>query len=161
MPKVLELPGMPPVGQHESWYAKRIHFADQEKDSHRHESLKVAQYVSLALDGGLSWPQKQRYFEHALHRHCTPPLSASPSVLTFYEKLRDLVKKHAGEEAIRMASRADDQFAQRIAGGESREDVARAAVPFFQHIVGDTHRTPDWYTFEDWHQLIVLLQAWQ
>jgi hypothetical protein len=160
MSQVLELPGMPPIGQSESWYTKRIHFADAEKDVHRHESLKVAQYLTLALDGGLSWPQKQRYIEHALHRHCTPPPSAAPSVLTFYEALRELVKRYAGEEAVRVASRADDQFAQRVAGGEPREEVAPAAKSFLQHIVGDTHRTPDWLHFEDWHELIVLLNAW-
>ncbi|HZK81364.1 MAG TPA: hypothetical protein VFC46_09865, partial [Humisphaera sp.] len=74
--------------------------------------------------------------------------------------LKDLVKKHAGEEAIRIASRADDQFAARVAQGDSPADVRRDADLFFRSILGDTHRTPDYFSFDDWHQLVVLRSAW-
>ena len=160
MEQEIALPPIPLVGQPEEYYARKIHEADQREDVNLHESLKVAQYITLASDPGLAWADKQRYFEHALHRHCTPPLDSSDEVTAFYNQLRDLVKSHAGEQAIRLASKADDQFAARLTQGDAPADVRRDAHLFFRSILGDAHRTPDYLSFDDWHQLVVLKNAW-
>src|SRR5689334_9149983 len=102
----ITMPPMPEVGHPEAYYIEKLHDAHRSHDSLLHESLKVAQYVTLALDHNLNWPDKLRYFEHAMHRHCTPPLTAADAVLKYYEQLKRLVMEHAGEEAIRVASQA-------------------------------------------------------
>ena len=68
-----QLPPLPEIGHPEPYYARQCHLADREGDSHRREAFKVGQYVSLALDPHLSWPEKLKYFQHALKRHCVPP----------------------------------------------------------------------------------------
>jgi hypothetical protein len=156
----IALPPLPPVGQPEEYYVRRIRDADRHGDVHGHESLKVAQYITLALGVRLAWPEKQRYFEHAIHRHCTPPLDSTDEVIAFYNQLKELVRNYAGEEAIRVASKADDQFAARERQGDPPADIRRDADLLFRSILGDAHRTPDYFIFDDWHQIVVLKNAW-
>src|SRR5687768_18243349 len=49
------------------------------------------------------------------------------SVSMYYQRLGDFVRKHAGAEALRLANRADEDYAARIRLGEPREQVAAEA----------------------------------
>ncbi|HET6247393.1 MAG TPA: hypothetical protein VFE47_06845 [Tepidisphaeraceae bacterium] len=154
------LPPMPKIGRPEEYYASKIRHADQGREVHLRESLKVAQYISLALGAGISWPKKERYFEHAIHRHCQPPLEASDAVVEFYNKLKDLVQLHAGEEASTLCCRQDDLFCERLSKGEPRSEVKVDAITFFNTVLGDLHRTPDHFHYDDWHQIMVMRNGW-
>jgi len=66
-------PPMPEIGRPEAYYAKHVHRADKLNDLHSHEAFKVGQYITLGLNPYLSWPEKLKYFRHALNRHCNPP----------------------------------------------------------------------------------------
>src|SRR4051812_48035664 len=111
------LPPMPEIGHPESFYAKKVHEADREGDVHKREAFKVGQYITLALDPHLEWDEKLKYFRHALKRHCVPPPLPDDSVWMFYRRLQDLVRQHAGQEALRLVSQEDDLYAARLAMG--------------------------------------------
>ena len=151
---------MPKIGLPEEYYASKIRHADQAHNIHLRESLKVAQYISLALGAGIPWSKKERYFEHAIHRHCQPPLDCSEAVTAFYTHLKELVQLHAGEEASAMCSRQDDIFYQRMRSGEPRSEVKLDALQFFKEMISDSHRTPDHFHFDDWHQIMIMRDAW-
>jgi hypothetical protein len=34
------------------------------------------------------------------------------------------------------------------------------AIALFTEVVGDTHRVPDWFHYDEWHQIMVLRQNW-
>jgi hypothetical protein len=155
-----ELPPIPEIGLPESHYAKLIHRADKGGDIHLREALKVAQYVTLAVDPHLAWEKKQRYFEHAIRRHCAPPPLASEPVWLFYMQLRDLVKVHAGQEALKMASKEDDSFANRVKLGQTVGDIRMEAYLFFRRIMGEGDERPIMFSEDDWHQLRLIRAQW-
>ena len=155
-----ELPPLPEVGRPESYYAREVHRADKRGDVHTREAHKVAQYVTLAIDPKLNWPQKLRYFQHALRRHCNPPPLPDEQVWLFYRNLAHLVREYAGREALRMASAEDDRYAARVAMGGTRERIRRDAVDFFNELMGENERCPDHFTEEDWSQLMLLKKQW-
>ncbi|MDB5298754.1 MAG: hypothetical protein JWO87_417 [Phycisphaerales bacterium] len=155
-----EIPSLPDIGLPESHYAKLIHRADKHGDIHLREALKVAQYVTLAIDPHLPWEKKQRYFEHAIRRHCAPPPLASERVWLFYMQLRDLVKLHAGQEALKLASREDDAFAHRVRLGQTVGDLRMEAYLFFRRIMGECDDRPVMFSEDDWHQLKLIRGQW-
>ncbi len=53
-----QLPRLPEIGHPESHYARKVHEAERSGDVHQREANKVGQYVTLAMDAGLSWEQK-------------------------------------------------------------------------------------------------------
>src|SRR5256885_4079759 len=71
MPRIF--PPLPEIGHPETYYAKQVHRADKRGDQHAHEAYKVGQYITLGLNPYLPWPDKLKYFRHALARHCNPP----------------------------------------------------------------------------------------
>ena len=105
-----QLPAMPEIGRPESFYAKLVHTADRQGDTHGHEAAKVGQYVTLAMDPSLHWEEKLKYFQHALKRHCVPPPYPDDDVWMFYQQLAELVRAHCGQEALRLASLEDDLY---------------------------------------------------
>jgi hypothetical protein len=130
----IALPSMPPIGQPEGYYARVIHQAEKRGDQHSREAGKVGQYITLGLDPNLEWEQKLRYFQHALRRHCVPPPLAREEVWVFYGELADLVRRHAGNEMLRLASREDDLWARRVKLGQSfprrpHSSTASSAAP--------------------------------
>ncbi|MDB5332820.1 MAG: hypothetical protein JWP03_3971 [Phycisphaerales bacterium] len=155
-----ELPALPAIGLPESHYAKLIHRADKHGDTHLREALKVAQYVTLGVDPHLPWEKKQRYFEHAIRRHCEPPPLASEETWLFYMQLKDLVKQHAGQEALKIASHADDAYAHRMRLGQSADDLRGEARMFFRRIMGDGEVKPVTFSEDDWHQLKLMRNQW-
>jgi hypothetical protein len=161
MPKELHhFPSLPDIGLPEAYYAQLARRADQMGDHFAKEAAKVGQYITLALDQNLDWASKRRYFEHALHRHCVPPALPNEQVWLFYQRMADLIRKHAGLEAMRLASKEDDHYAHLSKTGVPRHVIASKAQVFFSHLTGLDARRPDWFTEEDWKQLKILRLLW-
>ena len=93
-------PPMPTIGMSETYYAKLCRKADAEGNIFAHETAKIGQYVTLALEPHLEWPAKVRFFEHALVATWIPPTLPDEQVWVFYRQLADLVRRHAGAERL-------------------------------------------------------------
>ena len=74
-------------------------------------------------------------FHHALKRHCAPPPLPDDDVWAFYQGLANLVRMHAGQEALKLASNEDDLYAARLAMGQTREHIEDEAETFFGRFV--------------------------
>lgn len=158
----LQLPTLPEIGHPESYYARLIHRADRDNSPHAREAAKVGQYITLAMDPHLEWEQKLRYFKHALRRHCQPPNFASDPVWLFYQSLGELVRRYAGQEALRIASAEDDRFAAatQLGGGATREDISQDAEAFFASLTGFGEDCPEHFNQDDWAQLKMIRNQW-
>ena len=154
------LPPMPEIGHTEAYYARLAKMAEEQGWIHAKEAAKVGQYVTLALDPHLEWDAKRRYFRHALRRHCIPPAVAHDLVTGFYDRLAILVRENAGKEALRIASKQDDVYADRLRHGESREAILADARKFFSDLMGDEDRCPSYLAAEDWDQLKLIRNQW-
>jgi hypothetical protein len=152
-------PPMPEIGRPETYYAKMVHRADKAGDTFGHEAFKVGQYVTLAMDPKLTWEQKLRYLNHALKRHCQPPPFPDDDVWMFYKQLADLVRQHAGQEALRIASTEDDLYATRLGMGQLRDKIAEDAEMFFQNLV-PFEQCPEWFNEDDYRQLKMIRDQW-
>ena len=153
-------PPMPEVGKPETYYAKMVHRADRDGDTYSHETYKVGQYITLALDVRLSWEQKLRYIQHALKRHCNPPPFPDDDVWMFYKQLADLVRQYAGQEALRIACQEDDLYATRLAMGQTREKIADDAEEFFNRLIPAEEHCPEWFNEEDYRQIRMIRDQW-
>ena len=153
-------PEMPPIGQSVTYYAILARQADADGKIYAHEAAKVGQYITLALDRHLEWPAKLRYFQHALKRHCAPPPVPDEPVWVFYRDLAELVRQHAGMEALRLASCEDDLYATRLALGAGRDAVEADAEVFFSHLLGAGDKRPDWCSEDDWAQIKIMRDQW-
>ena len=154
----MQLPPLPAIGQPEAYYARAIRQADAAGDRHAYEASKVGQYVTLALDQHLTWEEKQKYFCHALKRHCNPPPMAEDEVEQFYKELAQLVRQYAGQEALRLASDQDDLYAARLAMGQTRNEIEDEAEHFFLTLV--PAECPDWFNEEDFTQVRLIRDQW-
>lgn len=156
-----KLPDLPEIGYPETYYARQVHRAEKQQDSHAREAFKVAQYITLAMDPHLTWEQKLRYFLHALHRHCNPPPLPGEQIWLFYRQLAHLVRDYAGREALRLASEMDDAYARRVGVGVSRDEIREDATLFFGELMGaNPDRCPEHFHDEDWDQLKLLRTQW-
>ena len=154
-------PPLPQIGLPESYYALMSKKADQAGDMFAREAAKVAQYITLALDPNLDWLSKRRYFEHALRRHCVPQLLLpSREVQEFFKGLADTVRRYAGQEAMRLASREDDQYAVMARTGVPKHVITGKGQVFFCSLMGLETRKPDWFNEEDWSQLKIIRAQW-
>jgi len=154
-------PPMPTIGRPESYYAKKAQEAEAAGDQYAHEAAKVGQYVTLALDDSLAWDEKVKYFKHALRRHCRPPEMATDEAVTeFFKNLAAFVRRHAGTEALRLASREDDVYAMRVGLGQDREAIEEEADAFFAKLVGVGDQVPEWFDQVDWEQLRLIRDQW-
>ena len=159
MMKSRQLPPMPEIGRPESYYAKLSHEAERNADRHAREAHKVGQYVTLAMDPHLTWEEKLKYFQHAIKRHCQPPPFPDDEVWMFYRQLADLVRQHAGQEALRLASTEDDMYAARLAMGQTRDKIMEDAEVFFGRLV-PFEFNPEWFNEEDYRQLKMIRDQW-
>jgi hypothetical protein len=155
-----QFPLLPEIGRPESYYAKLVHRADKAGDVHAHEACKVGQYITLGLDPHLTWDEKLKYFKHALKRHCVPPPYPDDDVWMFYQRLADLVRQYAGQEALRLASLEDDLYAARLSMGQAREKIEDDAETFFLRLLGTSDTCPDWFNETDWSQLKLIRDQW-
>jgi hypothetical protein len=156
----IALPVLPPIGQPEGYYSRHIRQADKCGNQHAREAMKVGQYITLGLDPNLEWDQKLRYFQHALRRHCIAPPLAPEGVWIFYGELADLVRRHAGNEMLRLASREDDLWARRVSLGQVREVIVPEAITFFNRLLGGFAERPNYVNQEDWDQLRMIQREW-
>jgi len=154
------LPPMPEIGHPESYYSRMAREADHRGDLHAHAAAKVGQYITLALDPGLSWEEQLKYFRHALKRHCTPPPFPDDEVWLFYRQLANLVRQYAGEAALRRISAEDDLYAARLNLGQDRERIEEDADEFFTSIMGRGAECPEWFNEEDWAQMKLVRDQW-
>jgi hypothetical protein len=153
-------PAMPEIGHPESYYARLARKAEHDGDPHGREAAKVGQYLTLAMDPSLSWQQKLRYYRHGLNRHCVPPHLAGDMCWTFYRDLADLIREHAGREALRLASAEDDLYAARLGMGQDREKIAVDAEVFFLNLMTSFSTCPEWFSHDDFEQLKLLRDQW-
>jgi hypothetical protein len=153
------LPPLPEIGHPEAWYAKRVHEADRDGDTHAHEAFKVGQYITLGLDQRLEWEDKLKYFKHALKRHCSPPPLPDDAVWLFYRQLADLVRQYAGQEALKIACQEDDLYATRIGIGQTREQIENEAEVFFRRLI-TADECPNWFNETDYDQLKLIRNQW-
>jgi hypothetical protein len=153
------LPPLPPIGRPESYYAKLAHDANSIGDTHAHEAAKIGQYVTLGMDASMAWADKLKYFRHAIKRHCNAPPFPDEDVWLFYQSLADLVRQHAGAEALRIASREDDLYAARLSMGQERSKIEEDAEEFFGKLIPAEER-PEWFNDEDWVQLKLIRDQW-
>ena len=152
---------MPEIGRPEAYYAALAQQADRTGDVFTHEVAKVGQYITLALASAMDWPNKKRYFEHALRRHCVPPPLPDEEVWLFYNRLAQVVRQYAGQEALRIASSQDDQFAYLEKRGIPRRQIVPQAQSFFGSILGnDGCHKSELFTEEDWGQLRLIQSQW-
>jgi hypothetical protein len=151
---------MPPIGRPESFYARQVQLSDKLGDLHLHEASKVGQYVTLATDPRLPWPQKLKYFDHALRRHCNPPPLPDDQIWMFYQQLSNLVRFHCGEQALRLASAQDDEYARSIDAGEPRAKVVSEARHFFYELMTLDNHKPSHFNEDDWMQLKLIRDQW-
>jgi hypothetical protein len=153
------LPPLPEIGHPESYYAKQVHRADKRADVHAHEAYKVGQYITLGKNPYLSWPEKLKYFRHALARHCNPPPYPDDQIWMFYRSLADLVRQHCGEEALRIISAEDDTYAKRMKLGQTRDAVEDEAEAFFKKFIL-SEACPDWFNQEDFEAMKIIRNQW-
>ncbi len=160
MQQVRHIPEMPKIGMPEAYYARQVHYADKTADPHLREANKVAQYVTLALEPRLPWCKKLKYFDHALRRHCNPPPLPDDEIWLFYQQLGNLIRGHAGEQALRLACEEDDNFARRLSHGEPRNQIISDARHFFYELTTLGHDRPGHFNEEDWIQLKLIREQW-
>ncbi|MEM6313169.1 MAG: hypothetical protein AAF743_03735 [Planctomycetota bacterium] len=152
------IPPLPPIGESEKYYADGIKRAERDDDRYARVAYKVGQYVTLSLDPKADWPAKQKYYSHCMRRHCTPPAYAQGDLRKFFHDLSDIVRTHAGQEAIKICCEQDDLFAARLGMGQTNDDLVDDAEAFFDQIVPT--KKPAWFNDDDWRQLCMIRDQW-
>ena len=150
---------LPVIGHAEAFYLKHIEQAEAAGDRHARAAHKVGQHTTSALDPKMPWEQKLKRFVHCLERYCVAPADADEALAAFYHKLGDLVRRHAGQEALHMARKHHDEYQRRQRGGESREAIEEQAEVFFFDLLGHGGR-PDWCSKEAWTQITTWRDHW-
>jgi hypothetical protein len=151
---------LPVIGHAEAFYVKHIAQAEAAGDRHAKAAHKVGQYVTAALDPKMAWDDKMKRFFHCLDKYCIAPPSADESLRTFYHKLGDLVRKHAGQEALAAARRHHAQFSQRLKASEDRGAIEDDAEKYFFDLLGHGHGCPNWCSKEAFHQIVTWRDQW-
>jgi hypothetical protein len=152
-------PALPNIGLPDATYARAIQVAVAEGDVHTREAYKIARYLSLAAHPKLTWPDKLKYYQHALRKHCAPPFP-DDEVVKHYHRLAEVVREHCGAEALRLASQEDDMYAARSALGEERSKIEDDAEIFFGDLLGTGDQCPDYFNEVDWQQLKLIRDQW-
>jgi len=151
---------LPVIGYPEAYYAKHIKDADSHGDKVAHEAYKVGQYITLGLDPAKKWPEKFKYFCHALRHHTAAPAGSDEQTKQYFGRLADLVRRHAGHEAVRLARHESDTYNVRKHAGVAVADLEEEAEVFFTDLLGHGHDCPDWCTKEAWDQLTHIRDQW-
>ena len=152
------LPSPPEIGLDESYYTHLAHQASRAGNIHAHEAAKVGQYLTLGINDKLTWEEKLKIFRHTLKRHCQAPPMADPPVEQFYGLLQAMVRKHAAEEALKIASRLDDHFATMLKIGRPREEITHDAEEYFQDMI--PRECPEWFAPDDFSTLRIIRDQW-
>lgn len=159
-PSGRHFPPIPQLGEEEKVYGKRAHSAEKAGDVFGASANKVAQYVTLGLDPALDWPAKLRYLEHALKKHAAPKPPIDEEIFAFYQRLAEFVKQHTGAEALKLVFREDAELeARKQTKKEPIFKLRSDAAAFFRQFLPSGER-PDWFTDDDFAQLITLRNKW-
>ena len=150
---------LPVIGHAATWYERHIKDAEARGDVHARASHKVGQYVSEAIDPKTPWEHKLKCFKHAMKHHCHAPEGADEHLKTFYTKLCELVRRHAGNEALHAAQRFHQNAQVRLHAGTPRSSIEDEADDFFTHLLGH-ERTPEWCTREVAEQIARIRDQW-
>jgi hypothetical protein len=152
---------LPVIGHPDAFYTKHIKAAEEAGDIHARESHKVGRYITLAMDHQMVWEEKVRHFRHALKHHCNAPPDAGSDVVQFYEKLAELVRRHAGQEAVRFVNRENDAMRLRERKGTPRENLKQEAVELKRRVLGEVDACPGWMSKDGFEQVTRVLGQWQ
>lgn len=150
---------LPVIGHPPAFYERHIKQADASGDVHARASHKVGQYVTEGIDPKLPWEHKLKCFKHALKHHCTPPEGADEGLQTFYRKLGEVVRRHAGQEALHAAQKFSMDAIKKVNTGTPRPQVEDEADDFFIGLLGH-ERTPEWCSKEISEQISRIRQQW-
>ncbi|MDB5291738.1 MAG: hypothetical protein JWL69_2979 [Phycisphaerales bacterium] len=151
---------LPVIGYPEAWYSKHIEEAHNAGDRHAQASYKVGQYVTLGLRADKSWEEKLKCFRHALKHYGVAPAESDAVLQDFYRKLGDVVRRQAGQEAIRLCRAQADAWSIRLEMGSERVVVEDEAEVFFASLLGHSHDNPDWCGKECWATLCAMRDRW-
>ena len=151
---------LPVIGYPEAYYAKHIKDADAHGDKIAHEAYKVGQYITCGLDPAKKWPEKLKYFCHALRHHTVPPAGSDEQAKAYFHRLAEMVRRYAGHEAVRLAKHENDSYALRLHSGTARPELEEEAEVFFAELLGHDHDCPDWCTKEAWQQITHIRDQW-
>ena len=151
---------LPVIGHAEAFYEKHIAQAVAAGDKHAKASHKVAQYVTAAISPNMAWDDKMKRFFHCLDKYCVAPPDADESLRNFYQKLGDVVRRHAGQEALAAARKRHEEFTRRLKASEDRGAIEDDAEKFFFDLLGHGHGCPNWCSKEAFHQIVTWRDQW-
>jgi hypothetical protein len=150
---------LPVIGHPEPWYKRHIEHAEKVGDVHARASHKVGWHVTAGLDHSQPWGEKFRHFRHALKHYCVAPPDVDEPVKTFYQKLYELTRRHASNEALLTARREHESLLKRLQSGTPREELEVEAENFFLDMLGH-ERCPEWCTRDAAAQIEKLRDYW-
>ncbi len=151
---------LPVIGHADAFYKKHIEQAEAAGDKHAKAAHKVGQHVTSALAPAMPWPEKLKRFNHCLEKYCIVPPDADESLRTFYHKLADLVRRHAGQEAQHAARKHHEDYHRRLKAGETRDLIEEEAEVYFFDLLGHTGGCPPWCSKEAWNQIVGWRNFW-
>ena len=151
---------LPVIGHPEAWYAKQIKQAEDLGDPHARASHKVGLHVTQALDPAMPWREKFRHFRHALKHYGHPPAGADEAIRDFYQKLAGVIRRYAGQEALKVVHREHERYCQQRRSGASRDAIAEEAELFFPEFVGHGHDCPEWISRDAWNHIREMEAEW-
>lgn len=150
---------MPVIGHPPAFYERHAAQADAASDRHAKAGHKVGQHVTAALDPVMSWAEKHKRFCHCLKNYCVAPTEADEALASYYHKLADLVRRHAGHEALTTGRHHHQEYMKRLKAGETKDQIADDAEVFFFNLLGHS-QCPDWCSREAWSQLTEWRDYW-
>ncbi len=151
-------PPLPELGEANTHYGKVAHKAEKQGDLDTRAVYKVAQYLTLARNPTLAWPEKLKYFRHALEKHAKPNPPIDEEVWAFYQTVQNWVRSECGAEALRLTSIENQFFSERLAQHEARFRIVSDAAKFFRDIVPS--ECPDWFLPEPYAELRAIQLRW-
>jgi hypothetical protein len=151
---------LPVIGHAEAFYLKHIEQAEAAGDKHAKAGHKVGQYVTAALNPKMALEDKMKRFFHCLDKYCVAPPTADESLRNFYQKLGDLVRRHAGQEALAAARKRHEEFTRRAKANEDRGAIEDDAEKFFFDLLGHGHGCPNWCSHEAYNVIITWRDQW-
>jgi hypothetical protein len=150
---------LPVIGHPPAFYQKHVEQAEKAGDMHAKASHKVGHYVTAGLDPAKPWSEKIHCFCHALKHYTTAPPDADSHVLSFYQKLGDLVRRHAGVEGLHAARKFHEDAQKRLRAGTDRGALEDEAEQFFSGLLGH-ERCPNWCSREAFTQIAEIRDYW-
>lgn len=151
-------PNLPELGREDTYYGKVAHKAEKQGDLYTRAVYKVAQYLTLAQNPSLKWPEKLKYFRHAIEKHAKPTPPIDDEVWAFYQRVQDWVRIECGAEALRLTATENQFFTERKMQHEARFRIVSDAAQFFRDVV--PAECPGWFSAEVYDELRAIQLRW-